>query len=93
MSASEHIEALASLILGEGHATSQRTALAYEQAESALAEAFDQALSQVTEGVKRAKVLHAECGETHRQAVSVLVSLEIAIPKTENPYRKEAERG
>jgi hypothetical protein len=50
------------------------------------AEVFDEALAAVTAGVRRAKDVHADRG--HRDVVSALVGLELAIPRTENPYRR-----
>lgn len=55
------------------------------------AEAWDEALAAVTRGVRGAKDAHAAKG--HRDTVSALVGLELAIPRTENPYRAPASGG
>lgn len=55
----------------------------------AMAQAFDQALAQVTSGVESAQHAHHERG--HRQIVAAFAGLRTAIPSTENPYRAGEE--
>lgn len=57
----------------------------WRHAARAKGDAWEECLDAVVAGVRGAKRAHADLG--HRAIVSALVGLELAIPRTENPYR------